>query len=243
MHRMRLVGLTIIAALALSAVMAASAFATSGINLLWKSGGTELTGSLAITAAANGNQELTSAAAETITCKGLSISGGTISNSSKQGVDKEKITYTECVYGAGTCKVSTKGAKTWGTITTAELNSELAFATKAEAEKEEVLTAGTLTLFKPVSGAFVALEFEGSGCPLLTNVSVEGAVAAKNTGTPLVEELTHGLEAPSSAIAEGFVTKSGKTEAVKTKLTAFGLKAAYIGKSNVTAGSDYSIGG
>lgn len=239
MHRMRLVGLTIIAALALSAVVAASAFATP-VNLLWKSGGSELTGSLSITAAPNGNQELTSAAAETIVCKGLSISGGTISNSSKQGVDTETITYSECTYGAGTCKVSTKGAKTWGTIVTSALASELAFATKANAEKEE--DAASLTLFKPVSGAFVALEFEGSGCPLLENVEVKGAVAAKNTGTPLVEELSHTLEAPSSVIAEGFVVKSGKVEAVKTKLTAFGLKAAYIGKSTVTAGSDYSIG-
>ncbi len=249
MRRSRITGMALVAVFVMS-VVAAPAFATSETNPYWKTEGAALTGSAVVTVAANGNQELISTLAETITCKKAEGLGAEIENASESGkphgVDKESLKYTECTYGtAGTCKVSTKGKKTFGTIETQALQSELAYVTKAEAEKEEITETDTLTIFKPSGSVFVELEFEGSGCPILSNVTVEGSVSVRNTEEPLNESLTtHGLEAPATSIVAGFVNKAGKTEEVKTKLSAFGFKAVYIGKSTVAleSGKGWRIG-
>jgi hypothetical protein len=244
MRRMKLVGMAIMAVFALSAVVVAPALATSVANPYWVTQGSALTVPMAVTGAANGNQELTSALAETITCKKVEGVGAEIENETgPHGIDKETLKYTECVYGTkGTCTVGTKGKSTPGTIETQALKSQLAYKEKKEAEKEEVTETDTLTIFKPSGSAFVELEFNGTGCPLLSNVTVEGSVSVNNTETPLVELSTHGLEAPATSIKAGWVNKGGKSEEIKTSLKAFGSTAGYVGNSTVTlTGTKYAI--
>ena len=247
MRRMKLVGMAIMAVFALSAFVVAPAFASSETNPYWVTEGSALTGSGAITGSANGNQELTSALAKTITCKKVEGVGAEIFNGSESGKlhgeDSETLKYTECEYGTEkTCTVGTKGKSTPGTIETQALKSQLAYKEKKEAEKEEVTETDTLTIFKPSGSAFVELEFNGTGCPLLSNVTVEGSVSVNNTETPLKELNTHGLEAPATAIKAGWVNKGGKSEEIKTSLKAFGSTAGYIGKSfALLSGMTYAI--
>jgi hypothetical protein len=235
MRSIRLLGMVIGAVCALSAVLAGPVFAASTNNPGFLISGSQFMGTTEILAEANGNQLLESELAETITCSGTSLkSGATIENdlSPLWGLDHETIVYTGCVYGAGTCKVATKGTSNWGTIETLALASKNAFLGEKEAEKESL--SGAVTVFTPASGeTFTELEFSGTKCPILTKVDIKGSVVAMNTGTPYTSEATHELEAPSTAITKYFYNEGGKTKEGKAKLTAFGGEAKYVGKAKV----------
>jgi hypothetical protein len=225
---------------ALSAVLAGPVFAASTNNPEFLVSGAKLAGTTEILAEANGAQLLESAAAETISCTGTSLkAGATIENDSSPlwGLDHETIIYTGCTYGKNTCKVSTKGQKTFGTIETNALASKNAWSAEKEAEKESLSAA--VTVFTPASGeTFTELEFEGEKCPILTKVDIKGSVVAKNIGNAYTSELTHEIEAPTTAITKYFYNEGGKTKEGKAKLTAFGVEAKYVGKAKIMLSND-----
>jgi hypothetical protein len=256
MKRLKIVGMALVAVFAISAVVVAPAFASSTTNPSWYVAGTKLTGTENIEAKAVTTQELTSSAAKTISCKKVALNTGAahfIENMGSPlfgGEDKETLTYSECTYPESGCHVKNKGG-TNGTIVTDALTSLLAYKTEAEAEKEEVKKGTTLTVFKPASGStFVEIEFEGSGCPIITSASVEGSVAVENDGEvgtePGAEATTHEITAPSTLIKKAYCNEGGAPKEVKTEFKVFGglASAGYIGTSLVSiegGTTDYSI--
>jgi|GEM_PF-2461125 hypothetical protein len=244
MRRSSIAGMALVAAFVMSAVVAAPTFAASTNNPLWFVEGSSLSSTEDIEATAVNTQELTSSAAKTISCKKVALNTGAahfIENISSPsgGIDMETLVYSECTYPESGCHVKNKGG-TNGTIVTNPLTSDLDYATKAEAEKEEVKSGSTLTVFKPASGStFVEIEFEGSGCPIISNASVEGSVAVENVGAAGpetgAEAEEHELNAPSTLIKKAFFNEGGKTKEDKTEFKVFGglASAGYIGKSKV----------
>jgi hypothetical protein len=254
MKRLRIIGMALVAVFAVSAVVVAPAFATGTTNPEWKVAGTTLTGTKNIEAKAVNTQELTSSAAKTISCKQVAATGSAhlienISSPAIGGTDMETLTYSECTYPESGCHVKNKGG-TNGTIVTNALTSELAYKTAEEAENEEVKKGTTVTVFKPLSGStFVEIEFEGSGCPIISNASVEGSVAVENVGAAGTESgaeaTSHELNAPSTLIKKAYYNDGG-TKEEKTEFKVFGglASAGYVGKSSVTiegGTTDYSV--
>lgn len=245
MKRIRTAGIALGAVFVMSAVVAAPAVATSEANPVWYDEGASLTEVLNnLAALAVNTQELTSSAAKTISCKKVAVNKEAglehlIANTDSGGVDAETLVYSECTYPESGCHVRNKGG-TNGTIETNALESKLEYTTRSEAEKEEVKKGTTLTVFKPVTGSvFVEIEFDGSGCPSISEPAVDGLLAVENVGDAGTEsgaELTeHELNAPSTLIKKAFYNEGGTTKEQKTELKVFGslASAGYIGKSKV----------
>ncbi len=261
--RFKIMGLCFIAAMALSAVVSASASATN--NPKWvlceertagtgqwedpactKPGGTKthetrllLAGETRlITAVAKGVQRLVSTAAGiTIECQKLKLASGAVLRGGEPAGDQETIVYEECtVAGAKNCKVKNKGG-TFGKIETKPLISTIGFASKEAEEKEN--QASTVTVFAPSSGkVFVELEME-TECPVKalekTGLPIGGEVACENVGNEHAAE--HELNCPEKRIAAYWLQSAGspKEEKVK-KLELAGFEANYFGASVISLG-------
>ena len=266
MRSMKIMGLCFIAAMALSAVVSASASATKNpkwvicetrgpTNGQWNNGTcTELGGNKShetrlltgtetrlITATANGVQKLTSTAAGiTILCQKLSLASGAKLTGGEPAGDLETIRYEECsVEGHEKCKVKNKGG-TFGTIETKPLLSIVGFKSKAAEEGEN--QAETVTVFKPETGkVFVELEME-TECPVKalekTGLPIAGEVGCENAGgnAHLVEQE---LNCPSPRITTYWLQSGGSPKEEKiAKLELAGFESTYTGKSKVSlAGS------
>ncbi len=208
MKLFKIMGLCFVAAMALSAVVSASASAatknpkwalceTRGPNNgQWGNATcTELGGNKshetrllltenetrAITAEANGAQKL-SAAGVVVLCKKLKLKAGAVLLGGEPGKDNESIVYEECeIEGKPKCKVRNAGGVN-GTIETLPLTSTLVYSSKEAEEKEN--QAETLTLFKATTGEmFVELFLEGEECPAALrekNLPVKGEVLGTN---------------------------------------------------------------
>lgn len=259
-------GLCLVAAMALSAVVSASASATK--NPKWalceartagtgqwenatctKLGGTNThetrlllteNETREITAEANGTQKLTSSGV-VVACKKLKLKAGAVLLGGEPGKDNETIVYEECeVEEKPNCKVrSILGGKVNGKIETNPLTSTLVYSSKA-AEEAENQTA-TLTLFKPTTGEiFTELELEGAECPSVLvgkALPVKGEVLAENVGNEHL--VTHELNFPSPALKAYWLQVGGvATETVIKKLLLLTATATYTGKTKVSlAGS------
>jgi hypothetical protein len=266
MKSIKIMGLCLVAAMALSAVVSASASATKNPkwvicetrgpnNGQWSDGTcTKLGGEKThetrllltenetreITAVGNGNQMLASPGAPTVICKKLKLKAGAVLLGGEPGKDNESIVYEECeVEGKPNCKVKNVGGVN-GTIETHPLTSTLVYTSKAAEEAEN--QAATLTLFKPTTGEiFVELELEGTECPEALRgkaLPVKGEVLGENTG--LNEHLvTHELNFPATALKIYWLQVGGvATEKEIKKLMLATLSATYSGKTKVSlAGS------
>jgi hypothetical protein len=245
MRSVKLVVMSLVAVLAMSMAISASAFAGT-LNPLFGEGTSEtaLTSPLGITAAAVTNQELVGATA-TIVCTSVGVESG--AQLLTGGNNEETLKYTGCTVKGKTeaeCHVS-NDLGTVGTITTELLASKLAWKTKKAAEEEK--QAETVTLFTPKTGTkFTSLEFNGSSCPFGTGGGheVKGEVAVNNVA-PATHKLTHELEAPKSKIEEYYLNEGGtatKHTVNVFKVTGiFETGATYVGKSSVTAGTEWSV--
>lgn len=242
MRRMKLVGLMAIAMLALAAVGSTSAFANE--NPTFGVGSTEAFGSAEIeaTAAAEPNNvQKLKAPGVTIDCTGVTAGSGKIF-AGEPGTDEETLTYTGCTVEKheATCEVHSPGEANH-TIKTNLLKSKLAFKTKASAKSKTAANSGTVTVFTPAAGetgTFVDVELSGTCGFVPSNNEVKGGVVVENvlgsTECEASKAETHELN--STGEVEYF-TNPGEVKHT-AKLTAFGLKAEYIGKDVVSLKDD-----
>jgi hypothetical protein len=246
--------LAVLAACALSTDLVAPAAASAERNPEWNVNGSLLTGTEEFLAEALGVQTLYWEFSKPITCTDIHLNpaGNHIiwndeepPESLSGGLTLETIVFTGCLYNSKTeCKVSTKGKETWGEIQTNPLKSRQVYLSKTAAEEGNVDDAGTL--FTPATGeVFVELEYSGKKCPLLDEISVKGAIAAKNIGDPLTEigsplseELSHYLEAPETPIVDTFYNEGGVVVEGENELKGFGIKMKYVGDSRAWLESD-----
>ncbi len=262
MGSMKVLGVCLVGAMALSAVVSASASATSnpkwalcetrGTGGQWKNAictepqasGTYETRLLltnetrSITAVANGAQKLSSSTV-TIECKKLKLTGSAILRGGEPAGDSETIIYEECsVEGHPNCKVKNKGG-TFGTIETKLLGSTVGYASKEAEEKAN--QAATVTIFAPASGkVWFEIEME-TECPSKAlekiGLPTDGELACEDVGNEHLVE--HEINCPSPRISTYWLQSGGspKEETVK-KLEIAGLAATYTGKSKISlAGS------
>jgi hypothetical protein len=259
MKLFKIVGLCFIAAMALSAVVSASASAATK-NPKWalceartagtgqwenatctKLGGTKThetrlllteNETREITAEANGVQKL-SAAGIVVACKKLKLKAGAVLLGGEPGKDNESIIYEECeIEGKPNCKVKNAGGVN-GTIETNPLTSTLVYSSKEAEEKEN--QAETLTLFKPTTGEiFVELFLTGTECPAAlreVNLPVKGEVLGTNTEGN-VHLVTHELNFPATALKFYWLQVGGvATEKEIKKLLLTTNNATYSGKT------------
>ncbi len=266
MKSIKIMGLCLVAAMALSAVVSASASAatknpkwviceTRGPNNgQWSDGTcTKLGGEKThetrlllenetrlITAKANGVQKLSAPKVGiTIECKKLKLVGEALLRGGEPAGDSETIAYEECsVEGHANCKVRNKGG-TFGTIETKLLKSTIGFASKEAEESEN--QAATVTVFAPASGkVFVEIEME-TECPVKTlekvGLPIDGEVACEDVGNEHLVE--HELNCPSPRIATYWLQSGGTAKEEKVaKLELAGNESTYVGKSLIAlAGS------
>jgi hypothetical protein len=266
MRRTKMLILCAIAAMALSAVVSASASATKNPkwalcetrgpnNGQWSNGTCTTLGgekthetrlllteneTREITAEANGNQRLASPGAPTVICKKLKLRTGAILLGGEPGKGAGSAIFEECeVEGKPNCKIKNVGGVN-GTIETHPVTATLVYSSKAAEEKEN--QAATLTLFKPTTGEiFVELEIEGTECPEALRgkaFPVKGEVLGENTGGN--EHLvTHELNFPTTAFKTYWLQVGGvATEKEIKKLMLATLAASYSGKTKASlAGS------
>jgi hypothetical protein len=176
---LKVLGLAVVAVLALSAVMASAASAKQ-----WYVNGsaTPLAGSETVSCKTATGFTLTSKVGEiTLVLKATGVeclAGSKIENSGGLGIDSGTLKFTGVtVEKPKNCSVS------GGSITTNALNTEL------------IVPAGDTTngydLFKPATGSeFVTVSITGGTCAVAGNYPVKGEIAGKgNTwGTELVEQ-------------------------------------------------------
>jgi hypothetical protein len=241
MRRMKLVGLSVMAVLALSAFVVSPAFAGTKENPVWWTSTGELSGSLGITAKAVGTQTLKGTGI-TINCSGVSVNAAAVLKA--PGSDEETLTYTGCTVSGheSTCEVNSSGQAN-GTISTNALESKLAFKTKLAAENKEAKASKSVTVFKPASGTvFVDILLSGSCGFVPSETSVKGEVIADNISTNEgAAELATSHEI-SAKNEEKYFTNPGAKES-KASLKAFGLAASYTGNVTVSSASSYSVEG
>jgi hypothetical protein len=243
MRRMKLVGLSVMAVLALSAFVVSPAFAGTKENPVWWTSSGELSGSLGITAKAAGTQTLKGTGI-TINCTGVSVNAGAVLKSGIPGTDEETLTYTGCAVSGheSTCEVNSAEQPN-GTISTNALESKLAFKTKLAAEGKEAKASKSVTVFKPATGTvFVDINLSGSCGFVPSETSVKGEVIADNVSTNEgATELATSHEI-SAKNEEKYFTNPGAKES-KASLKAFGLAASYTGNVTVSSASSYSVEG
>jgi len=264
MKSIKIMGLCLVAAMVLSAVVSASASATKNPkwalceartagtgqwedNACSKLGGTKThetrlllteNETREIKAEAVSEQTLTSAAA-TIKCTKLKLAKGAVLLGGEPGKDNETIVYEGCTTSIKECTVRSAKAAV-GTIETNPLISTLAYSSKEAEEKEN--QAETLTIFKSATGkVFVDLILEGKGCPEAlrgVELPVDGEVACTNEKGN-VHSISHELVCPATAIKTYWLQVSGVAKEEKVaKLELAGMAATYSGTSSISlAGS------
>lgn len=260
MKLFKIMGLCFVAAMALSAVVSASASAATK-NPKWalceartagtgqwenaectKLGGTKThetrlllteNETREITAEANGNQKLAAGTTATVICKTLKLKAGAVLLGGEPGKDNESIVYGECtIESKPNCKVKNVGGVN-GTIETHPLTSTLVYSSKAAEEKEN--QAETLTLFKPTTGeTFVSLFLEGTECPEALRekeLPVKGEILGENIkGNEHL--VTHELNFPTTALKTYWLQVGGvATESEIKKLVLLVTNATYSGKT------------
>lgn len=268
MRSMKIMGLCFIAAMALSAVVSASASATKnpkwvlcetrGIGGQWKNGectekqtnGSHETRLLLanetrlITATqdvtiAEGIQKLKSSSV-TIICKKLKLASGAVLVGGEPAGDLETIVYEACgVEGHENCKVKNKGG-TFGTIETKPLRSLVGYKSKAAEEAENL--GETVTVFKPEGPpTFVEIEME-TECPSAKlekiGLPVNGEVACENLGGN-AHSVSHLINCPETAI-KTYWLQSPEGSAKEEKVTKLELAGAL---ASYTGASEISLAG
>jgi len=262
MKLFKIMGLCFVAAMALSAVVSASASATKNPkwalcetrgpnNGQWGNAScTELGGNKShetrllltenetrvITAVANGVQKLSSSTV-TILCQTLKLASSSKLIGGEPAGDLEIIIYEECtVEGHTKCKVRSKGAA-FGTIETKDLKSLIGYKTEA-AEIAENL-GETVTVFKPETGStFVILEME-TECPSSKLEKIElpviGEVVCENIGNEHL--VTHEINCPATAQKTYWLQSGGSPKEEKiAKMELGGVASTYTGKSKISLG-------
>ena len=245
MRSVKVIGLSIVAVLALSAVMAASAFGATK-NPMFQVEGTPIAAGeeVGITASAGGNQVL-KATGLTIECTNLSASATSVLLSG--GLNKEALIYGGCFVPGKACEVSSfsiNGTQSAiGKIETWGLNSKLEWLTKAGAEAEDLKQTGTL--FEPaeenVKKEKLFAELEVTSCGLANGKhKASGEVLVENEpGGTNANQASHSLVAPATALKTYWRNETGTAteHAVSLfKVTPFGT-ATYSGTNNVKLGS------
>jgi hypothetical protein len=168
------------------------------------------------------------ASANDIFCASLEAHGWLLGG--HPGTGQGVITYSGCqLPNVSGCDVSTGGGAL-GTITTNQLEAELVYLTKGDAEALNPDESGTL--FKPVgnTGSFVVIELHqlaGGACPIAGTAAVKGNVLTKND-EPLLRTLLHTILAKNPALKEYYEGMSGTEKKIK-KLEIGGLEATYFG--------------
>ncbi len=258
MKLFKIMGLCFVAAMALSAVVSASASAatknpkwalceerTAGTGQ-WEDGACSKLGGTKthetrllltenetrlITAEANGTQKLT-AGTTVVACKKLKLKEGAVLLGGEPGKDNETIVYEECKPEIANCEVRNVGGVN-GTIETRPLTSTLVYSSKEAEEKEN--QAATLTLFKPTTGeTFVVLDLTGTGCPEALRekeLPVKGEILGENIkGNEHL--VTHELNFPTTALKTYWLQVGGvaKESEIK-KLVLLVTNATYSGKT------------
>jgi hypothetical protein len=233
MHRPRLAGLSVIAALALTAVLATPALAAE--NPVWLVDGTqlELGEGAGIEAAANGTQTLKATGIE-INCKELELDVGAEIKGGEPGKVHELLDYHGCtVHGHElSCSVSSSG--TAGEIETEFLEPKLAFRTREAAEAHEAKESKSVTVFTGLGGessTFVTIVAKGS-CGLIPSESMKlaGGFTATNIATAESEESR--VREISMTGTEAYWTNPGHTEH-HASLKLASLPATLTGKVRV----------
>jgi hypothetical protein len=242
MKRVNIIGLCLVVAFAVSAVVVASASANEGPfyevkGVRLASGSTKPIAAKALSSEVLRGSIL--GISTTIACKEVKLQGTPViegSNTWEPSKSKETLKYTECTQsGLGaSCEVTNKE------IVTNAVVGHLAWSTSS-------LTAGIiLVLFKPASGTeFVDIKFTGS-C-LVADAKVTGSAAAEATSKGFLvgvgnepAEVAAGNEVffPFTQITEVFTSTSATTMTKETVGLQFAGKAAMIeGALEVTVGS------
>jgi hypothetical protein len=176
-------------------------------------------------------QELVAATASfSINCNTLEGHGWLLGGIPGSG--QGTIIYSGCsLPNSAKCDVSTGGSATLGVITTNQLEAELVYLSKTDAEALNPDASGTL--FKPLgnTGNFVTIELHpltSGACPVNGSAAVKGNVLTKND-EPLAKVLLHTILAEKPSITAYFLGKSGTEEPIK-KLEIAGIAASYLGK-------------
>jgi hypothetical protein len=251
MRRMKLVGLSIMAVLALSAFAVAPAFAGTETNPGWWVSGTGAVlasgKTVGLSASAVGVQKLKATGVE-IDCNKVGVKSGATLLGGIPGGDEETLIYSECTvkgHPEPECVATGGSATNKGEIITEALKSKLAFKTKVAAEKKEASASKSVTVFTPVNagGVFVEIGLEGSCGFVPTESKVTGSVMVDNIQT---NEGSAAKAAENEIVAKNekeYFTSALTKEAVSLK--AFGLAASYEGSSKVklTTGEEFSVEG
>lgn len=211
MKRLRIIGLALVAALAMSAVASSAAQANEGP--FYKVAGAKLEAgkSEEVKAKALSNQVLSGnlfGFATTVTCTALKVKAGSTIDGGVPGTSKETLEYSGCTQtGLGSmCEVENKEVKTNA------VNNKLVYSEPARKGFIDVL-------FTPASGEeFVNIKFTGS-C-LVKEAKVTGSVAG--------ETLTAKAR---NAVGKGTEAKTGETWLPATQ-----IKTVWVGETETAVG-------
>jgi len=244
MRRMRPLGLSLVAAFALSAVAATAAQALPE-GPFYKVEGNRLlateTKELKAKAASSFTLEAASIGVA-VTCTSLKLKpGATIVGSTGEnaGTSEEVIEFSGCtVTGNGEgCKVENEA------VTTSTVEDALGYSSSSR-------SGPLLVSFHPKTGkVFVELKFVGAKC-ILPSTKVEGTVVGEAFASGKQVEVTKNeVELTSSEIKFGkasktvFVESGGVLTSTKAKLTSFGIGATLEGTSQqeLAGGSKWGI--
>jgi hypothetical protein len=242
MKRFRVIGVAFVAVLALGALVASSAQATSPAPY-WTINGTRLvagkthniasriTAPFVLTTPEQGSK---------IECSGLEAKNAVLlgSNEGTPGRDNEITKFSGCLNlegnGGSECEISEGG-----TITTNPLISEQVESVSGTGGGKQLLEE-----FFPASGAnFVTLHFKGAACTL-KETSVSGQVVAEvlldNAGRGKIElgqtpeqATSWILKFPATPIKEVWLIANGEGKIVKTKQVTFGDPSTQTGEALV----------
>lgn len=253
LKRFRIVGLCLVAVLAMSAVAATSALAEAGPH--WRVAGAPLgatTETRAIKFTNNGNTTLKSGENEII-CKKAKEKAGAANQiiGGKVGTDKATILFEECKLEKPTnCEVRNVGGPTWGTIEVPS-NTELVYTgTEAQAKNHE---GPVSVVFKTtVAGVktFVKLQFQGGLlCGFVGEKTVEATgqergpwiagiagVVCELVGAFETEALSHEINCPETAIKKFYFWNQATPKVIEegnAELRLSGTVSQQIGRAHV----------
>jgi hypothetical protein len=171
------------------------------------------------------------ASADTVECLKFHVHGWVAGGS--PATERETATYTGCkvVSPHEGCEVSSPGQPN-GTINTNELASELVYLEETAAKELNPDKAGTL--FKPATGTvFAELELKTgtTTCPISGTPKVNGEAIAENDEA-LTRILLRSRLFPTTSIKKYFAGMTGASTTIKP-LEFAGVTATYLGKISV----------
>jgi hypothetical protein len=240
MKSIRTLGLSVMAALAFSAIVAAAAQAIQGPYFRVEGKALPEGQTKALKAKAANTFVIKSAVAKiTIVCKKMKLAEGAVINGEKlknPDTSDQRIEFEECtVEGNGTpCEPEGK-----------KIVTNTLIGTPAYGEAAPKKGTPMLWLFAPKTGTvIVKVKFAGVGCTV-PEAALEGSVGAEAWSgekiTKVEEEPAETVkqewEFPKAAIAALWVEKEGVTEEMNPKLKLAGAAATLEGRSAIELGT------